>query len=294
MNIKAKALLAGLRCLPLSHMSRFVGWGSRLKLPPAVTRGVIKWMVKHYNIDTTEMEKDISDYQTVEEFFIRRLKDGARPLPEDPSLVLSPVDAILTEFGEIKGARLTQAKGRTYSLTSLLKDPELVHRFHDGTFLTLWLSPQDYHRVHAPVRGRITGYRYISGRLYPVFPLSAQNMDELFSVNERLITILAGLAGLVAVVMVGATHVGRMTISYDAITTNSLTGWPTRCDYDRPKVINRGDELGVFHLGSTVILLFEPGSIELTDLKPGQKLRMGMPIGRRTEMTRKLYVVEGK
>jgi phosphatidylserine decarboxylase len=173
---------------------------------------------------------------------------------------------------------MLQAKGRDYSVAALLDDPMEARAFEGGPYVTLYLSPRDYHRIHAPVSGGIEGYAYIPGKLFPVNPPSVRTVPNLFCVNERLVTYLRSPVGRVAVVKVGATCVGRIRAAYDDIATRR-GGGPSSLRYPAPIEVEKGGELGVFETGSTVILLFEPGRVELgAGLVEGATVRMGEPI----------------
>src|SRR5262249_56928092 len=165
-----------------------------------------------------------------------------------------------------------QAKGIDYKLETLVPDADAAARFDGGTFVTLYLAPKNYHRVPAPGEGRVTGYQHVPGAVFPVNDVSRRNVRGLYSLNERLITFLDGPAGEVAVVMVAAAGVGHMSVTYDAVATRRpRLGRPgPRVRFASSRPIARGEEVGTFHLGSTVVLLFEPGRVELLGLRDGQ------------------------
>jgi phosphatidylserine decarboxylase len=194
--------------------------------------------------------------------------------------VVSPVDARVASAGCSLEGRLVQAKGRDYTLAALLNDPVDGRRFEGGCYATLYLSPRDYHRIHSPLDGEIEGYSYIPGVLFPVNAPAVRSVPNLFCVNERLVTFLATRLGKIAVVKVGATCVGRIRAAYDDVVTNSGRKAERR-RYDRPIPIAKGAELGVFEMGSTVILLFEKGAVDLSSsLVEGARVRVGEEIAR--------------
>jgi phosphatidylserine decarboxylase len=195
------------------------------------------------------------------------------------------VDGVVSETGAATEGKLVQAKGIDYSSAALLGDPAVARRFEGGAYLTIYLSPRDYHRIHFPLSGRVTGYRYLPGQLWPVNPASVRTVRGLFGVNERLVTLLDSPSGLCAVVAVGATVVGRVRASYDAAAplTNCAGARAVARDYPAPLPVEKGQELGAFELGSTVILLFEPGRVRLEPrIVPGATLRVGEAVGEGT------------
>ncbi|MBI5547062.1 MAG: phosphatidylserine decarboxylase [Deltaproteobacteria bacterium] len=250
-------------------------------MPALVHQAAMRAFVRGFGVETAEAELGVSEYATFQEFFTRRLKAGARPLEGDESTVASPVDARVAALGIAEEGKLVQAKGSEYSLATLLNDPLDGRTFEGGAYLTLYLSPRDYHRIHAPLSGEIEGYSYIPGELYPVNALGVRWVPELFCSNERLVTFLGrGPAGKVAVVKVGAMCVGRIRASYDDVVTHAGRG-VSRRRYERTVPIKRGEELGVFELGSTVILLFERGRVVLEpSLAEGSRVRVGQAIAR--------------
>jgi phosphatidylserine decarboxylase len=244
----------------------------------------MRGFARRYDIDLAA-SPPLESYRTFGQFFARPLRPGLRPIAPGEDLVVSPVDARVSQAGLAGGGRLLQAKGIEYTLAALLGDGELARRLEGGAWATLYLSPQDYHRIHFPLAGGITGWRYVPGRLWPVNPASVAHVPGLFTVNERLVTLLDSPLGLVAIVAVGATVVGRVRASYDAAVP--LTDQPgartmQRGDYAPPRPVEKGAELGAFEMGSTVILAFEPGRVRLSErLRPGARVRVGEPIGGR-------------
>jgi phosphatidylserine decarboxylase len=237
----------------------------------------MRLFARGFAVDVDEAEQPLAGYRTFEEFFTRRLKAGARPVAGGERAAVSPVDAVVAAVGLSEGGSLVQCKGRDYTLAALLDDLGDARLFAGGAYLTLYLAPRDYHRIHAPLAGAIDGYRYIPGHLFPVNGMAVRAVPNLFCVNERLITFLSTPLGRVAVVKVGATCVGRIRAAYDDVVTNAGRG-PKRWRYAQPIPIEKGAELGVFEMGSTVILLFEPGRIRLGSGLWGARVRMGQAI----------------
>jgi phosphatidylserine decarboxylase len=267
-----------MQLLPKSALSTVVGVATRLPAPAPVHRLAIKAFAKRFNVSVEEAEHSIEHYPTFAEFFTRGLKAGARPIDSGERVVVSPVDAVVSQVGYTEHGRVLQAKGIHYTVDELLGDKEAAAPFHGGAWTTLYLSPRDYHRIHAPLGGRITGYAYIPGEFWPVNAASVKFKEALFCVNERLITYLETAAGRCAVVKVGATCVARIKAAYDDVLTHS--GKPGKVHrYAEPLPVEKGAELGRFEMGSTVILLFEPKRVKWDEsLQPETAVRMGRRI----------------
>lgn len=243
-----------------------------------------------YGINLDEAEKPLDDYSGFDEFFTRRLRAGLRPIADRPGEVASPADGTVVESGLATAGKLIQAKGDLFDLTELLGDAEVAARLEGGAYLITYLSPKDYHRVHSPVAGHVVGWRHIPGTLFSVGAKSLLSEPGLFIRNERFVTLIemegGGMegGGLCAVVMVAAIGVGHVTVSYDPeVATHRpqfLRAAVRQRRYDEPRPIRRGEELGIFHLGSTTIAVFEPGRVDLDNLTAGDSLKMGVAIGR--------------
>ncbi|MBI5512010.1 MAG: phosphatidylserine decarboxylase [Deltaproteobacteria bacterium] len=267
--------------LPQGALSRLWGRLARQRRPRLGVAALKRLFVAAAGIDMGEAEHGIGDYDTLEDLFVRRLRPGARRIALDPTAFISPVDGRVGACGKIEGGTLLQVKGRRYRLERLLGDAAAAARFAGGSFVTLYLSPADYHRVHAPVSGEVRAATVIPGRLLPVFPEAVDQVDELFAKNERLITYIDNPdVGTVAVVKVGATLVGRVTVSYDPeLCTNRAGGRERRVTYAPPHLLQKGAELGAFELGSTVVLLTEAKRVKISALAPDSVVRMGQRIG---------------
>ncbi len=261
--------------VPKKSLSRTVRSLAQVRSSMAVRR-----FAARYGAKIDEAEKPIEDYASILDFFTRKLKPGLRPLDPDPDALLCPVDGAMAMAGKIDSGRLIQAKGRDYTLAELLGDADRAAHYEGGTFATLYLSPKDYHRVHSPASGQIVGSTYLPGALYPVNPAAVAHVDRLFSTNERVVVhIETERFGRIEYVMVGATCVGHMTLAYDPdIVTNVGPATANTKRYDPPKPTERGGELGMFQMGSTVILILEPG-VELESIDFGAPLRMGTRLG---------------
>ena len=288
--MKDALIVSLLSVVPKNHTTRLMGAFSRLRLPRALHRLIVRWYVRHFQVNLDECVGGIDDFDTLAKFFIRPLKPGVRPIDPDPDALVCPVDGRAHTFGRIEGGRFVQADGQVGSIAGLLGegDPRLpaapgfdAARFEGGGFAVLYLSPKDYHRVHTPAEGRVVRFRYLPGRLWPVFPAATRRIEGLFDRNERLVFELDTPFGAIAYVMVGAFGVGRIATPLDPILSNQ--GAPAK-DQPIDVALGRGDELARFEMGSTVILLTEPGRLDWT-LEPGQVLRLGRPIARATKST---------
>lgn len=267
-----------LRYVPKNHLSRIVGRLAHVRLPRPLARRLVRWFADSYRIDVSAASRSLEEYASVGEFFVRDLKEGLRPIEGD---LVSPVDGKIRGFGRVEQGRLEQIKGKTYTLSRFLGEEGVAAPYQNGIFFNLYLSPQDYHHVHSPVAGTIIGSAHIPGKLWPVNDWSLHNIDELFSVNERVITWIESELGRVAVVMVGATNVGSMSVTYDSFITNAFGPAKTAVsEYAPPIPVQAGERLGTFHMGSSVVVLLEPDRIDLEKvrLQPGQKVRYGQAI----------------
>lgn len=273
-----------LRWAPKSTYSDLVGFLARRKLPRALRRYVYTAFARRVGADLSEVERPLDEYPSLDAFFTRRLRGEARPVSTRPGTVVSPCDGTVSEVGVIHNGQLIQAKGRDYTLFGLLADRAAAARFAGGTWVTIYLAPHNYHRVHFAVEGKVTGFQHIPGALFPVNKAAVKHVKGLFTRNERLVTYQETPVGEVATVMVGATAVGHISVSYDAVETHRRgKGRPgARVRFAAPRAVGRGEELGTFHLGSTVVLLFEPGRIELEAQLSGREVHFGQAIGRRT------------
>lgn len=266
-----------LKAIPQKWVSRQAGKLARSR----ISRRAIPWFIRRYGVDWQEAEAHWREYPSLGEFFIRKLKPGQRIIDQSPNTVVSPVDGVVSQLGKAEEGHLIQAKGVNYSLAGLLGDETEASRFYGGHYITIYLSPKDYHRIHVPVSGRISGYRYCPGKLFPVNQIGVQGIPGLFARNERLITYIDTDAESVALVKVGATIVGSVRVLYDSVRTNSK-GKPSAEQWKEGHRVQKGDEVGYFQFGSTVILVFEPGSVEWRDgLSEGTILRMGETIAQR-------------
>jgi phosphatidylserine decarboxylase len=263
--------------------SALVGLTARARLPVPLRGPAYRAFARAVGADLAEAELDLRAYTSLGDLFARRLRPGVRTLDPDPRAVPSPCDGVLAALGTADDGVLVQAKGKDYRLSELLVDDALSARLTGGAYATIYLSPRDYHRVHTPVDGTILHYDYVPGALWPVNPRVAARRDRLLSRNERVvITIDAGPLGIVAVVMVGAAGVGNIALTFapESVTWRAA-GELRRVEVGQP--VQKGDELGAFRLGSTVVMIFQPGAVELAG-ELGQVFRFGQRVGLASEV----------
>lgn len=267
-----------LRYVPKNHLSRTIGRLVHARLPQPIARRLVHWFARTYQIDIDASEHPIHHYPSIGHFFTRDLREGLRPIESD---FVSPVDGVLRNYGPVHDGKLEQIKGKTYTLARFLGDEAHAARYENGAYFNLYLSPQDYHHVHSPVGGSIVRSIHIPGKLWPVNDWSLANIDELFSINERVVTYVECSLGLVAVVMIGATNVGKISVVYDSFISNAGdTKRSVARSYSPGIPITPGARLGTFHMGSSVVVLLEPGKIDLAKvrLQTGKKVQYGAAI----------------
>ena len=268
--------------LPHHLVSRGAGKVASSQIP-LIKNLLIRRFIDAYDIDMSEAARSVEEYKSFNDFFTRELKPGMRPMADTTKYILSPADGAVSQIGQIVEGRIFQAKGRHFTAAQLLGgDEEAARRFEGGQFATIYLSPRDYHRVHMPAAGSLASTTYVPGDLFSVNQVTAENVDGLFARNERLACLFTGPDGIFASVMVGAMIVAGIE-----------TVWSGLTETHHPRLIREsfdpgahdlaaGDEMGRFILGSTVVLLFEPGRIEWdAQLKAGDAVRMGQRIGKR-------------
>ena len=274
-----RLMIAAIARLPERALSRLTGRVALLTVPRFLRAPVFRAFARSFGIRIDEAERALEDYTSLDAFFVRRLRPGARAWPRDPAMIASPVDGRIGEFGHIEKGAALQAKGQPYSLAQLLDSP-VGQRFEGGDFITLYLSPSHYHRVHSPVSGTIPWTRWIPGALLPVNLAAIELVSDLFPRNERVVCWIDDASSAVALVAVGAYNVGRITAAFDADSATNRRGATARTrSYDPAVRVECGAELLTFHLGSTVILLFEPGRVRWTaSVARGSEVRLGQGI----------------
>jgi phosphatidylserine decarboxylase len=266
--------------MPKHLISRLVGSLAAAE-SGKLTTGLIKLFIKQYGVNMSEaLYSDPEHYSSFNEFFTRELKPDARTICDDEDQLAMPVDGAVSQLGDIKHDSIFQAKGHNYSLTTLLGGkPEVAAPFKDGKFATIYLSPKDYHRIHMPIDGTLTDMLYIPGELFSVSPLTAQRVPGLFARNERVVAIFNTEIGKFALVLVGATIVASIETVW-AGTISPPTGknvqhWQYPLEGEHAVHLKKGQEMGRFKLGSTIVACFEANRLEFSELAEGDPTRLG-------------------
>ncbi len=269
--------------LPTRTLSWFIFCLTRISWP-WIKNVCIRSFMRAYRISLEEAElKTPESFKDFNDFFTRALKPGARPIEPAFDQLISPVDGRVSQLGTLDEDRIFQAKGHRYSATELLGgDPELAAPFHGGRFCTIYLAPHNYHRVHMPANGRLREWVYVPGRLFSVNPTSTAQLPGLFARNERMVAIFDSDLGPLAVVMVGALFVGSLETTWAGrISPPHRRGGVDRYAPGGQIHLSRGQELGRFNMGSTVILLAGHRSLRWLDgIEAESELRMGSAIAR--------------
>lgn len=278
--MKSKLFILLQHLLPQHLLSRLCGIIADWHAPKWLLQPLLRWFVAKYQIDMQQAELiDLESYASFNQFFTRKLAKASRAIGDK---VISPADGTISEFGDIKQVQLIQAKGIEYCLINLLANKnKWIAKFTNGSFITIYLSPRDYHRVHMPYSGKLLQSMYVPGKLFSVNPTTVNNVAGVFARNERLISIFQTDKGYMAVILVGAMLVAGIQTSWQGkITPNSFNNVQT-WDYQQQNItLNKGDELGYFNFGSTVIVLFSPQQLTWHDaISAGDHIAMGENIG---------------
>ena len=262
--------------LPKQALTVFAGKVANLK-GGSMTVRLIQWFVGRYKVNMAEAaNSDIRSYATFNDFFTRALRSDARPLAD--ATFICPVDGAISQFGPIENDQLFQAKGHTYSSTALVGgDRDLAAKFQDGSFATLYLSPRDYHRIHMPCDGRLTRMIYVPGDLFSVNPVTARGVPGLFARNERVVCVFESEQGPFVLTLVGATIVGSMATVWHGVVNPPRSREIKEWTYDTQQVVlKKGEEMGRFLLGSTVVMLFPKNVLQFNpQWSPARAVRMG-------------------
>jgi phosphatidylserine decarboxylase len=259
---------------------------SRLILKATRVRAVwfkdllIRGFLRLYPVDMREAaQPEPRSYASFNEFFTRGLRAGLRPIAPAANAIACPVDGTVSEAGAIERDTLLQAKGRSYTLSDLLAGQSWAPRFTGGSFATIYLAPFDYHRIHMPLRGALQSTVYVPGRLFSVNSVTAQLVPRLFARNERVLTLFESEYGQFALILVGALNVGSMTTVWAGDITPAAQRHITTLA-PQALQLEKGEEMGRFNMGSTVILLFEAGRAQWhAGLKAGAVVRLGQALG---------------
>jgi len=281
MSDRLKILLQYL--LPKQRLTTFAGRVAAAEGGQLTTR-LIRWFVRKYGVDMNEAANaDIGSYKSFNEFFTRPLKAGARPLATAD--FVCPVDGAISQFGDIDDHHILQAKGHRFSTTELVGgDKALAAQFRHGSFANLYLSPKDYHRLHMPCDGELMRMIYVPGALFSVNPVTARGVPNLFARNERVVCVFASAEhGPFVMVLVGATIVGSMATAWHGVVnpkrTNKVSEWTYA---NQAIVLKKGDEMGRFLLGSTIVMLFKQDVIAFNqEWTPERPVRLGELMGNR-------------
>jgi phosphatidylserine decarboxylase len=261
--------------IPRTLVTRFFGWFSKLENPLVRDVSIGVWRL-FADVDLGEAEE--TKFRSLQHCFVRKLKDGARPIDADPAVLTSPCDAIVGACGQVQGDQLIQAKGLTYTLSDLLRDPELVHLYRDGSYVTLRLTSSMYHRFHAPHECRVEQVTYVSGDTFNTNPITVGRVDRLFCKNERAIvrTRLDGSGALLTLVPVASILVASIRFHFLDVLFHLKYPGPRVISCDAP--FKKGEEMGWFELGSTIIV-FAPRGFQLAPgIETGATIRMGVPL----------------
>ncbi len=257
--------------------SRGLGRLARLPLPPRVARAAVQGYARHFGVDLHEADplRVADGFASLDEFFTRPLRDGVRVVDRDAATLVSPSDGVLREVLELTDDAQVRVKGHDYTLAQLLADPEHARAFAGGRLASIYLHPRDYHRVHAPANALVHQLSVVPGRLAPVNDASVARDPGLFARNERMVHLMEAACGPLAVVMVAAFGVGHMSCTYRRVEPHPRQ--LRRVRLDPPARVDKGAEIGVFHLGSTVLVVVPPG-VEVVAV-PG-RIRLGLPLFR--------------
>lgn len=270
--------------LPHHTLSRLIGCVANCR-HSGFKNALIGWFIKRYNVDMGQaVRQQPEDYLHFNDFFTRTLVDGARPVDDNSASIVSPADGAISQLGAIEHGRIFQAKGHDYSLYELLGgDSERAKPFQDGQFATIYLSPRDYHRVHMPLAGTLKEMVYVPGKLFSVNRTTAENVPALFARNERVVCIFDTAAGPMAVVLVGAMIVASIETAWAGEVAPARRRLQVH-DYSeagrQPVSLAKGEEMGLFKLGSTAIVLFGPEVASWSEtLQEGAAVSMGQAMG---------------
>jgi len=276
-------LLAGIQYLLPHHLlSRLVYAFMRIRLAP-VKNTQIALIGSIVGVEWAEAKiENISEFEHFNAFFTRELVNGVRPIDPDPRSFVSPSDGRISQSGRITNDRMLQAKGKTYSVRSLLANDPASPEFMNGFFHTIYLSPRDYHRVHMPLDGKLLRMIHVPGRLFSVAPYSVRQVPDLFARNERVVSLFETTHGTMAVVLVGAMLVSSMETVWSGVVTPPRGRKITRGDWSRRDIVlKKGQEMGRFNMGSTVILLLPPGAVSSVEhYESGDDVVVGQKLGR--------------
>lgn len=257
--------------------SRLMGAAARMRLPPGLGRAAVAVYSRYFGVNLRDVDPLALEegFESFNDFFTRRLRQGARSIDRSATTLVSPCDGELRDVAPVERNTAIVAKGRSFSIGELLADEALAERFEGGQAATIYLHPRDYHRVHSPCDALARRVTLVPGRLLPVTTASLRRNPRLFAINERMVHVLETGLGWVAVVMVAAFGVGHMTCVYHRFQPHPRELQVHHCE--PPARLRKGDELGIFHLGSTVIVLTQAGIVP-SDLRVPMTVLLGQPL----------------
>ena len=272
--------MAVLRLLPVHALSRLVGRLVSIRLPVSLRAPTCRGFARLFGADLSEVADPLDSFESIQSFFVRRLRPGCRPIDPARDAFVSPCDGAWGEAGIVENGQLLQVKGSPYALADLLGDADAARAFEGGWFATLYLAPRDYHRFHTPCDVDVRRAVHLPGSLWPVNRIGLEGVPGLFAENERIVAFFerAG-AEFLAIAAVGATNVGKVHVGFDSLSTNVGDVPPTWKRYDTPPTLAKGDEWGRFEFGSTLVLAARPGALTLDAQPVGTPLRLGTRIG---------------
>ena len=289
--LRNRLFVALQRVLPQHFLSRMVLRATRIRAP-TIKNALISRFVRGFRPNMTEAaQPDPLAYGSFNEFFTRALRGDARPVDPNPATLISPVDGTVSQIGTLDGSRILQAKGHDYTVDSLLARPDWAERFRGGAFATLYLAPYNYHRIHMPLAGTLRAAWFVPGKLFSVNAATAAAVPELFARNERVVCVFehppapGGEPQLFAMILVGAWFVGSISTVWHGDITPCSPRRATALPLDAsrsPLSLRKGDEMGRFNMGSTVIVLLSPAMARwLPSFGPGSLIRFGEALGTR-------------
>ncbi len=264
---------------PHHLVSRFTFWLTRLETP--LNSSAIRIFIRLFNVDLSDsVQQNPEQFSNFNEFFTRELKQGARPTDENINTIVCPADGRISQMQKYENDQVIQAKGQYFSMSQLLGGDNNYGSLCDsGNFATIYLSPKNYHRVHMPFDGNLVEMIYVPGRLFSVAPYAAEVIKGLYSRNERVISIFSTDVGYMAVVMVGAVNVAAIEMAWEGLVTPPHRKRISRKTYSDVH-LKKGQELGIFNMGSTVIVAFEQNKIAWHDhFELQQEVKMGQALG---------------
>ena len=273
-----------LKMIPKNLFSYLFGKIICVKLPKIIVKIQIKCFIYWFKIDLLEIKKPLNKFASLQDFFVRELKSNARKINVSKDSVVAPCDGFWGQSGKVRNGKLFQIKGHSYRLDSLLGDIGIAEKLENGQFATFYLSPYNYHRFHMPIDGKIFEVIHIPGRLWPVNLSAVNNIDKLFCINERVVMMIkkdVEFKNFMIIVAVGATMVGKIKLNLDNnLITNQFNSNPSRYLYNyNCENYKKGDEIGRFEFGSTLVMIASENLLILNPKKNGKILKMGTKIG---------------